>query len=336
MAVNRKKKRGIKMWLYLLAAGFGLLTGLYGYNQMKFKQAEAAYPPTGSFISVEGVNLHYIRKGEGTPVVFLHGGVLNANDFQQVVEMAASRGYQAIAFDRPGYGYSERPLKEKATPAVQARLIHGALQQMGVEKPIIVGHSWSGLLAMTYALAYPDELSGIVTLAGAMYKEGYPAEHGDPISKIVAAPVIGKLFLHTVLGSPLGKALANSSMKQTFAPEPVPEGYRETALSLWLRPGQFKANREDILAFPPAAKKASELYKQIKSPAVIMVGEDDPFGTKEQAIRLKSDLPHAQLIVIPHVAHMIPQHHPELVLQAIDALNPISNNNGSETESESV
>ena len=313
-------ERGMNMWLYLIAAGFALLLGLFILNQIKFKQAESAYPPNGSFVTGEGTKLHYIRKGHGIPVVFLHGGILTANDFEKVVDMASSRGYEAIAFDRPGYGYSERPLNETVTPADQARLIHGALQQMGVEKPIIVGHSWSGLLAMTYALLYPDEISGVVTLAGAMYKEGYPAENGDPISKLIVTPVLGTIFLHTVLRSPLGTTLAGSIVKQTFAPEPVPAGYREATLSLWLRPGQFRANREDILAFPPAAEQVSKLYKQIESPVVIVVGEDDPFGAKEQAARLKGDIAHARLMVIPRVAHMIPQNHPDIVLQAIDMI----------------
>jgi pimeloyl-ACP methyl ester carboxylesterase len=240
------------------------------------------------------------------------------------MERASARGYDAIAFDRPGYGYSERPPRDQAAPADQARLIHGALKRMGVEKPIIVGHSWSALLALTYALQYPDGVAGVVTLAGAMYKDSYPAEHGDPISRLAAAPVVGTIFLNTVLRSPLGTALARSFVRQTFAPEPAPEGYREAALALWLRPGQFRANREDILAFPPAALEASRHYRGIRCPVVIVVGEDDPFGTREQAARLKRDIPHAVLKEIPRIAHMIPQLHPEPALEAIDTVRELS------------
>lgn len=307
----------MNMWVYGIAAVVALIAGLVVYNRIRHQKAEAAYPPGGSFVEVEGIRLHYICKGEGVPVVFLHGGILSANDFREAMELASSRGYRTIAFDRPGYGYSERPRNGRVTPADQARLIHGALKQMGVEKPIIVAHSWSGLLAMIYALRFPDDISGIVTLGGAMYKEGYPAEHGDPISRLVTTPVLGSMFLYTVPGSPLGAALAGSIVKQTFAPEPVPERYREEALSLWLRPGQFRANREDILAFPPAARQNSGHYGNIKAPVVIVVGEDDPFGTVEQAERLKRDVPHARLMKVPHVGHMIPQNHPHLVMEAL-------------------
>lgn len=313
-------KKGLKNLIIILSVVVFLAAGLVWYNQYEFKQAEAHFPPNGKFITVEGIKLHYIRKGSGKPIVFLHGGVLTGNDFEKVMEIAAKQGYQAISFDRPGYGYSERPKNEEVTPFVQARLIHGALKKLGIEKPILVGHSWSGILVLSYALSYPDEVSGIVTLGAVMYKEGYPAENGDPISAVVTTPIIGDALLHTLLKSPLGTGLAKNILKETFAPEPVPPGYREAALSLWLRPNHFKANREDVLAFSPAAKKISSRYKEIKLPVVIVVGNDDPFGTKEQAYRLKKDIPHAELMILPHVAHMIPQNHPEAVMEAVKAL----------------
>ncbi|USG64408.1 alpha/beta hydrolase [Brevibacillus ruminantium] len=315
------------MWIAVVLTFVVILGGLIWFNQYKFKQADLKFPPSGQFVTVEGIQLHYIRKGSGKPVVFLHGGVLTGNDFINVLNIAATKGYQAIAFDRPGYGHSERPKSHKVTPMVQARLINAALKKLGIEKPIIVGHSWSGLLVLSYALLYPKEIDGIVTIAAAMYKEGYPAENGDPISKLVTTPVIGKLFLHTVLRSPLGTFLADRILQATFAPEEIPNGYREATHALWLRPGQFRANREDILAFSPAAKNISARYKEIQNPIVIVVGDKDPFGVKEQAIRLKEDIPHAELIILPEVAHMIPQNHPKHVVEIINRLVKSKNSN---------
>ncbi|CAM3637206.1 alpha/beta fold hydrolase [Marinicrinis lubricantis] len=307
----------MNMWLVAVLTLVILVVGLFIFNQYKFSQAEKTFPPNGEFIVVDGVKLHYIRRGQGRPVVFLHGGVLDGNDFKEVIDLAAGQGFLAIAFDRPGYGYSERPSHERMTPLAQARLIHEALRQLGIEKPIIVGHSWSGTMSLLYAHHYPNDISGIVLLAAAMYKEGYPAEHGDPISKLVTTPIIGSIVMHILLKSPLGIALTKMMLKQTFAPEPVPGHYREAALALWLRPGQFRANREDILAFPPAAKEAAAYYHQLKTLIVAMYGTEDPFGVSEQAARLKKDIPHTVLKVIPEVSHMIPQNHPTLVMEAI-------------------
>lgn len=306
-----------KLWKIIFLFAVVVIGGLFGYNQYRIRRDMADYPPTGQFVTVDGITLHYIHKGSGKPVVFLHGGILTGSDFEKVLDLAAKHGYQAIAFDRPGYGHSERP-KHKISPMDQAELIHQALNKLGIENPILVGHSWSGVLVLSYALAYPEDISGIVLLGAAMYREGYPAENGDPISTLVTTPIIGDFTLHTCLKSPLGTLLADRMLNATFAPEPVPPGYRKATHTLFLRPGQFKANREDVLAFPPAAEALSKRYKDIQLPVVMVVGEDDPFGTLEQAKRLKEDIPHARLLVKPDMAHMIPLHHPQLVIDTIN------------------
>lgn len=298
-----------------------LFTTLYFYNQHKFNKI-AAFPPKGNFVTVDGLKLHYISKGEGKPLVFLHGGILTGNDFQKVINLAAAQGYQAISFDRPGYGFSQRYKDKKMKPAEQAELIHNALKQLGIKKPIIAGHSWSGAMILAYALLYPDEISGIITLSAAAYKEGYPAENGDAISTIVNTPIVGGFILNTML-FPLGKIMADGMLKATFNPDPIPPAYREDTFLFWLRPSQFKANREDVLAFAPGAEEIHSRYKEIKVPVVIVAGEKDPFGVVEQAHRLNKDIPDSKLIVIPDIGHMIPQSHPHRVMEAVYELNSL-------------
>ncbi|AWB43455.1 alpha/beta hydrolase [Paenibacillus sp. CAA11] len=299
--------------LFLIAA---VIAALYLYGQYRFRAQEEQYPPTGQFVTAEGTKLHYISKGAGRPIVFLHGGVLDGHDFDHVLERAASSGFRGIAFDRPGYGYSERPQNERVTPMTQARLLHQALSVLDIEKPILVAHSWSGVLVMAYALEYPEEVSGIVTLGAGLYPEGYPAEQGDPISSLVTTPVLGSAVMNTMLAV-LGPPLANNMLKETFKPEEVPEGYREAVHALWLRPSQFRANREDVLAFVPAAKALMGRYKEIRVPLVIVIGAEDPFETKEHSFRLHQELPHSRLIVLPQAAHMIPHNHPDAVMRAV-------------------
>lgn len=296
-----------------------LVATLYFYNQHKFKKV-LLFPPKGNFVSVGDIKLHYISKGDGKPLVFIHGGILTGNDFEKVIDLAAAQGYHAISFDRPGYGYSQRYKDKKMTPIEQVVLIHDALTQLDVQKPIIAGHSWSGTMILAYALLYPDEISGIITLSAAAYKEGYPAANGDAISTIISIPIIGDFILNTLL-FPLGKIMAEGMLKATFNPDPISPAYREDTFLFWLRPGQFKANREDVLAFAPAAEELHFRYKQIKVPMVIVVGEKDPFGVVEQAHRLNRDIPESKLIVIPHIGHMIPQCHPHRVMEAVYELN---------------
>ncbi|MEH7126045.1 alpha/beta hydrolase [Bacillus sp. JJ1773] len=299
-----------------------LIGMLYVYNQVQFKKTEKSFQPDGKFITVDHYKLHYISEGTGQPVVFLHGGMLSSRDFTDVVHLAAKQGYHAIAFDRPGYGYSKRPKNEEITPITQAKIIHKALKELGINQPIIlVGHSWSGAMTLSYALQFKDKVAGIVLLAGAMYKEGYPAENGDVISKAVTTPILGNLILNTLLKTPLAKGMAKFMVRETFAPEQVPDGYMEEVYILGFRPGHFRANREDVLAFPKTAKNLCEKYKEITVPTVIVVGGQDPFGTLEHAERLKKDIPHAIYNVIPHIGHMIPELHPKIVMDNINVIS---------------
>ena len=314
-------QRRLKMLIVILCCLLFIFVSLYVYNLLAVKKGEGDFPPEGNFINVEGINLHYYSKGKGQPIVFLHGGILSGNDYKDVMNLAANRGYHAISFDRPGYGYSERPEGMEVTPITQATLLHNALKTLGVDRPIIlVGHSWSGTMTLSYAVQYPNEVAGVVLLGAAMYKEGYPAENGDALSKIITIPVLGDTILNTLLKTPLGKAMAKSMVEETFAPEMTPAGYIEETYALGFRPGQLKANREDVLAFPKTSEKLSPQYKNIKTPAVIIVGQKDPFGMIDQARRLQQELVNSKLQIIPEIGHMIPQLHPQVVLDGVEEL----------------
>src|SRR3954463_12011724 len=129
-----------------LAAKLGLAAAALGaaalFNRKKARDAEAATPPIGKFVEVDGVRLHYVERGDGDPLVMLHGMGAMVQDMlgSGLVDRAAER-YRVIAFDRPGYGYSDRPRGQMWTPQAQAALIHAALAKLGVKRPLVLGHS---------------------------------------------------------------------------------------------------------------------------------------------------------------------------------------------------
>ena len=284
------------------------------------RKKECLYRASGYTMLVNGIKMHYLCAGKGQAVVFLHGGLLCADDFEACVELAARRGYTAIAFDRPGYGFSESGSKEW-TPESQAMLINEALKQLNIKKATLVAHSWSGTMALSYALQYPVATDGIVLVAAAMYKEGYPAENGDWLSKIVTTPGIGQLLMQTFYRTAIGHYLAKNMVEATFAPEKAPPGYVKKTRALGFRPSHFLANRKDVLAFPSSAKKWSRSYQHVRMPVQILIGENDPFRVNDQAYRLKEVIPHAEVHQLPYAGHMIPQLHPMEVLTAIERLS---------------
>jgi pimeloyl-ACP methyl ester carboxylesterase len=147
-------------------------------NRFVAKKAERNNPPMGKFIEIEGVRLHYFERGEGEPLVLLHGSGSMIQDFSSsgLVDKAAGK-YRVIVFDRPGFGYSERPRRTIWTPEAQANLICKALRQIGISRAIVLGHSWGASVATALALKYPEMVAGLV-LASGYY---YPTVRGEVV-----------------------------------------------------------------------------------------------------------------------------------------------------------
>ena len=130
----------------------------------------------------------------------------------------AAKKYRVIAFDRPGFGHSGRPRNTIWTPAAQADLIAAALKKIGVQRAIVLGHSWGTLVALALALKHPQDVQALV-LASGYY---YPNARADVVILAPPAiPLIGDLLSHTI--SPLlSKAALAAASPQNFWSEPGP------------------------------------------------------------------------------------------------------------------
>jgi pimeloyl-ACP methyl ester carboxylesterase len=148
----------------------GALAASAVINRQLSRRAERENPPLGRFLDVDGVRLHYLERGTGSPLVLLHGNGGMIQDFLSsgLVDEAGG-SHRVIVFDRPGYGYSARPRGQVWTPDAQADLLASALRQLGVERATVLGHSWAGQVAVAMADRHPDVVSGLVLEGGYFY-----------------------------------------------------------------------------------------------------------------------------------------------------------------------
>src|SRR3954465_9975745 len=136
------------------------------YTNKMTRDAERKYPPIGRFLEVDGVRLHYIEQGQGEPLVLIHGNGTLIQDFTiNGLVARLSERFRVIVFDRPGYGYSTRP-RGLWTPRAHATLFEHALQQLGVEQALVLGHSWGTMVAVSLALQAPRLVRSLVLLSG--------------------------------------------------------------------------------------------------------------------------------------------------------------------------
>ena len=200
-----------------LLAGAAVLAATALWNRAQARRAERDHPPTGRFLEIDGIRLHYLERGSGPPVVLLHGNVVTAEDYllSGVFDRLVERGHRVVAIDRPGFGYSDRPQGMLWTPAAQAHLLRRAFARLGLERPVVVGHSWGTMVALAMALDHPDAVGGLVLLSG-YYK---PTARLDvPLVALAAVPVLGDVLRYTV--SPLfGRVMLPLNLKTMFAPQ---------------------------------------------------------------------------------------------------------------------
>ena len=277
----------------------------------------AARPYFGQFVSVDGLRLHFVSRGAGRPVVFIHGNPGSHQDFSQAVLGDVSESYRTVAFDRPGHGYSDRHEGTKVTVEVQARLLRDALKQLSIERPIVVGHSWGGAVALAMALAGQDDLAGLVLLAPA----AYPGDTAQWWTVLPHFPLLGNFFLKT-LTPLLGRWIVRGSLRDAYHPQPIQEDYAQAAEALWTKPTQIKACASDDRSLDASLKSLSERYAELGLPVVIVTGDMDLLvRPEEHACRLHQSIPGSKLIRLPGAGHQIPQTRPESVRDAIEMVS---------------
>jgi pimeloyl-ACP methyl ester carboxylesterase len=303
----------------LFAAALAAATALV--TRRRALKAETEHPPTGRFIDVAGVRLHFLERGRGTPVVLLHGNGALAQDFRGsgVFDRLAAH-YRVVAFDRPGYGFSKRPRDRTWTPEAQAELLTSAFERLGIEHPVVVGHSWGTLVALALGLEHPDRVRGLLLLSGYYY----PSLRPDVFLFAPAAiPVLGDAMRYTV--SPLvGKLLVPGLLREMFAPLPVPDRFR-TAVpqSLMLRPSQLRASAAESALMIPAAARLRKRYAGLRVPLNLIAGADDRIAHVERhSARLQKEVPGSNLQVLPGLGHMLHYFAQDAVVEAVNALAP--------------
>jgi pimeloyl-ACP methyl ester carboxylesterase len=299
-----------------LAAVIALGTVATGLRlSSRIKAAEAAHPPDGQFVTVEGLRIHAVVSGEGPDVVLIHGASGNTRDMTFRLAPLLARRYRVIAFDRPGLGHSDRLPGDEGIVA-QARVLRAAAAALGADSPIVLGQSYGGAVALAWAVHHPDSLSALVAVSAPSqrWEGGLPGLYrltSHPLGSALAVPLIAAW---------VPARYVDSQVAGVFAPQPQPDGYaRAIATPLILRPDSLRANarqratlKQEITALQPG-------YPGITVPLEIVHGTADttvPFGIHAEPLARQA--PTAQLTALPGIGHIPQNVAPEAVAEAVD------------------
>jgi pimeloyl-ACP methyl ester carboxylesterase len=288
------------------------------------KLIERAHPPCGRFLEIGGLRQHVVELGDGAGVVngpaivLLHGAGCNLEDMRLALAERLAARHRVILLDRPGLGWSERRSSDGSSPAYQAAMLSAVLDRLGVDRVILVGHSWGGLLALTFALDYPHRVAGLVVIA--------PPTHprlGQTtwLYSVFAIPVVGWVFAHT-LTLPFGALLIGPGFRGAFLPQLPPPGYmKRSAARLLLRPATLLANAADIAGLKAFLKRQAERYDTLAAPIVVITGDRDTVvSPRHHAMRLAAAVPGARMEVLPGFGHMLHHAAADRTIAAVEEL----------------
>lgn len=293
-------------------------------------KTQASYSPSGKFVSVDGIDMHYLDTGPAagaentqaplTPIVLIHGASANLLDMEVALAGTLSKSRRVVIVDRPGHGFSGRP--ENGHNLVnQSSLIRGVVDALDLGKPIILGQSYGGAVALNYALEHPDALSGLMLIAPASHP--WPGAGVDSYHKISTSPVLGGFFRNAIIPV-FGKFRARDIIDSSFNPQTTPDGYFDAAgVELVFTPDIFYNNSKDLLAVYDELAAQSPRYSEINVPTRILAGTADRSVWPEiHAVPLSKTIPGAELLFVGGLGH--PAHHEaqdeiEMLISQIDA-----------------
>ncbi len=321
-------------WTRLAASlTFAAMIGLAGCGAVVERRAASnesvalsTYPPEGQFVEVWGRKVHVVVEGQGPDLVLIHGASGNARDFTFDFADRLKHRYRLLIFDRPGLGHTEhadprfaRPFGTAAeSPVLQAQMLQAAAAKLGAHRPIVLGQSYGGAVAMAWALERPDSVAALVIVSGAT--EPWPGQRSlGPLYDIASSKAGGAAVVPLVTAFP-PRGIIRGMLSTVFAPQPVPEGYADhVGIGLALRRGTMRANARQVNNLRPHLLDMTKRYSEIDIPVEIIHGLEDVIVPPEIHSKwLAQQVPGAGLTWLPGVGHMPHHAAPDAVIAAID------------------
>ena len=301
----------MKPWLrgLLIALGVLLVVLLVGPFLVPVPPLEGTVPPEqladpdSRFIGVNGITVHYKMAGSGRPaLVLLHGFAASTFSWREVIGPLAEVG-TVVAFDRPGFGLTERPLRwtgrSPYSPEAQADLTVGLMDALGIGRAVLVGNSAGGTVALLTTLTWPERVEALVLVDPAVYVGGGTPGWLRPLLNTPQMRHLGPLLARRIQdwGMDFGRSAWHNPAK--LAPE-IWEGYtRPLRAENWDR-ALWEVTRA---SHPLGLEKR---LGEVQVPVLVITGDDDRIVPTRQGVRLAGEIPGARLVVIPECGH-VPQ-----------------------------
>lgn len=286
-------------------------------KQRPFTIDEHEYPFKSHWYDYQGTSMHYIDEGPdtytGVPIVFCHGNPTWSYLYRNIIK-ALSPQYRCIAYDLPGFGFSDHPPSYGYTPQEHAEWVERLLlEHLQLNRFILVVQDWGGPIGLSIATRYPEKIAGLVISSTWAWK---PSTIATLFSKVMGTRLLQHLIIEKNLFATklVAMMLGDSGTPQTLAAYKAPFPTAESRKGTAVFPVQITK------ATPWLEDIRKHLHRLSETPAEFVFGLKD-LMTKPADIKKWTDiLPHAGIQKVPHANHYTQEDTPESYIIALEKI----------------
>jgi pimeloyl-ACP methyl ester carboxylesterase len=300
------------IFLSIVAVCIVVVAGLVAFTLYIAHRVDQALPPQGRFIDIGADRIHYVEYGSGPPIVFVHGLSGQLRNFAYLDMNALAQTHRVILIDRPGSGHSTRGAGSSASMSAQARTVALFIDAMGLDKPVLVGHSLGGAIALAVGLDHPNSVSRLALIAPLTHLVDASQAFGG---LLIRSPLVRRIVSFTV-ATPFAIKGSRAILDIVFGPDPVPNdfGVKGGGL-LGLRPRSFYAASSDLMAVASELPAMENRYADLRMPVDVLYGREDgilDWRSHGEALKRKLDTTNLRLV---DGGHMLPVTAPSVTME---------------------
>jgi len=281
-----------------------VLVALAVFTARVARRVEAALPARGRFLRIGDERLHYLEKGSGPPLLLVHGLTGQLGNFAYALLEPLSRRHRVVLVDRPGSGHSTRGPGVDGNLAEQAAILARAIDELGLGRPVVVGHSLGGAVALAMALNHPDKVAALALVAPLTQ----PTRDVPSVFRLLALrPAALRRLVAWTVATPLSILRRRAVLSTVFGPDRAPEDFGLAGGGFWgLRPASFLAASADLQAAGTQMEALKRRYGELMVPVEVLFGREDRIlAVERHGEAFVRQAPGARLEIVEG-GHMIP------------------------------